>query len=236
MSLAAMLPPDWREALDHGPPGLDDQLARLDAWLDEEGRAGHTVYPPREQIFAALERCPIAETAVVLLGQDPYHQPGQAHGLSFSVPAGVRVPPSLRNLFKELHADLGVEIPKERGGALDGWAGQGVLLLNTVLSVRDSEAASHKNKGWEVITDRIIDAVDARGSSVFLLLGAHAHKKRERIERCPVVVSGHPSPLSAKRHFSGSRIYSQVNAALSRLGRPAIDWSKTVPDEDESPA
>lgn len=228
MSLADSIPSDWRSALEAAAPGLDAELAALDAFLDAEDRAGYTVYPPRAEIFAALERCPLDATKVVLLGQDPYHQPGQAHGLSFSVPPGVRVPPSLRNLFKELHADLGIEIQKDAGGTLTGWAEQGVLLLNTVLTVRDSTPASHKKKGWEGITDRIIDGVEARGRSVFLLLGAHAHKKRDRIERSPIVASGHPSPLSAKKKFFGSKVYSQVDGALAELGHDPIDWARTV--------
>ena len=162
---------------------------------------------------------------VVLLGQDPYHGPGQAHGLAFSVRPGVPKPPSLRNLFRELHDDLGIEPPDH--GSLTGWARRGVLLLNTVLTVREGEAASHAGKGWERFTDRVLERVAAkRNAVVFLLLGNHARKKAETVELegHPVVAAAHPSPLSARRGFFGSRVFSRTNEALEEGGREPVDW------------
>lgn len=162
----------------------------------------------------------------MLLGQDPYHQPGQAHGLAFSVRPGVTPPPSLRNLFRELHDDTGAPTPDH--GHLVAWARQGALLLNAVLTVRATEPGSHADQGWEQFTDAVIDRINAkRGRVVFLLLGSHARKKGERIDRSrhSVIHAPHPSPLSARRGFFGSRIFSRTNQLLQEAGRGSIDWA-----------
>ena len=161
---------------------------------------------------------------MVILGQDPYHGPGQAHGLAFSVPRGVRPPPSLRNVFRELHGDLGVEPPTH--GCLEAWAHQGVLLLNTVLTVRGGAAGSHRGRGWECFTDRIIEVIDGGEPAVFLLWGAPAAAKRALVNdrRHTILEAPHPSPLSAHRGFLGCRHFSRANAALAAAGRGEIDW------------
>ena len=177
-------------------------------------------------MFAALRLTPYAETKVLILGQDPYHGPGQAHGLCFSVRRGVKVPPSLRNVYKELEADLGMPPPDH--GNLDAWARQGVLLLNAVLTVRAHEAASHRNQGWETFTDEVIRVVNLKPERiVFVLWGAYARKKKQLIDltKHVVVESAHPSPLSAHNGFLGSRPFSQTNAALVEGGRAPVDWS-----------
>lgn len=221
--LLRTLPDDWRAA-------LGDRLE--EEWLDALARfvlaerAAHDVFPPEDQVFAALGFTPFERVRVLLLGQDPYHGEAQAHGLAFSVPPGVKRPPSLRNIHKELHEDLGLAIPTH--GSLEMWAHRGVLLLNTVLTVRAGEAASHARKGWEKFTDAIIQALSERETPVvFLLWGAPARKKRRLIdtERHPIVESPHPSPLSAHRGFFGSRPFSAVNQALMGLGQRPLDWS-----------
>ena len=197
---------------------------QLQAFVAAE-RAQHTVYPPNDEVFAALHLTPYSALEVVILGQDPYHGPGQAHGLAFSVRRGVRIPPSLRNIHQELHTDLGLPLPGH--GSLEPWARQGVLLLNTSLTVRAGQAGSHAKKGWETFTDRVIDvAADHPEPIVFILWGNHARRKRERIDtdRHVVLESAHPSPLSANNGFFGSRPFSTANAALERLGRSPIDW------------
>jgi uracil-DNA glycosylase len=184
------------------------------------------VYPPHEQVFAALHLTSYASTRVVILGQDPYHGPGQAHGLCFSVPHGVAAPPSLQNVFKELRDDLGITPPDH--GNLDGWARQGVLLLNTTLTVRGGAAASHQGKGWETFTDAVLAAVDAKSHPVvFILWGASARRKKTAIDlsRHVVIESAHPSPLSAHNGFFGSKPFSRTNAALAERDLPAIDWA-----------
>ncbi len=216
------LPDDWRDAL----ASLVDPEA-LGAVLDfvRDERARGEVYPAADDVFAALELCPFAEVRVVILGQDPYHGPGQAHGLAFSVRSGVPLPPSLRNLFKEREDDLGLAPPEH--GELTAWARQGVLLLNTVLTVRRGEANAHRGRGWERFTDAVIDAVaGASRPVVFVLWGAAAQKKAQRIDagRHRIVRAPHPSPLSAYRGFFGSRPFSTVNAALDELGHPPVDW------------
>ncbi len=198
--------------------------ADLQRFVADE-RARHAVYPPKDEVFAALHLTPLAEVKVVILGQDPYHGPGQAHGLCFSVRAGVRPPPSLQNIFTELHADLGIDPPAD--GDLTPWARQGVLLLNTTLTVRAHEAASHQRKGWETFTDRVLEAVDAQPRTVvFILWGASARRKRALIDtsRHVVIESPHPSPLSAHRGFFGSRPFSRANEALVAAGRAPVDW------------
>jgi uracil-DNA glycosylase len=190
---------------------------------DEYAKA--TVFPPRAELFAALRHCPPDRARVLILGQDPYHKAGQAHGLSFSVPPGVAVPPSLRNVYKELRADLGVEPPP--GGDLTGWADQGVLLLNAVLTVRAGSAASHAGRGWEHVTDAAILALNDRPQRVvFLLWGAYARRKAALIthERHVVLEAGHPSPMNPQG-FAGSRPFSAANAALVASGQAPIDWS-----------
>jgi uracil-DNA glycosylase len=187
-------------------------------------RAEHAVYPPKDDVFAALHLTPFSEVKVLILGQDPYHGPGQAHGLCFSVRHGVQTPPSLVNIYKELHADLGCPIPKH--GNLECWAKQGVLLLNAVLTVRAHEAASHQGRGWERFTDAIIAAVNEKPERVvFVLWGAYARKKAGLIDRSRHVVieAAHPSPLSASKFF-GSRPFSAANASLVEAGHEPIDW------------
>jgi uracil-DNA glycosylase len=197
----------------------------LQAFVAEERRR-HAVYPSHDSVFRALHLTPYAGTRVVILGQDPYHGPGQAHGLSFSVPRDVRVPPSLANIHAELHDDLGITPPGH--GNLEAWAQRGVLLLNATLTVRAGQAASHQGKGWETFTDQVIRAVNAKHERVvFVLWGASARRKRSLIdvERHAIVESAHPSPLSAHNGFFGSKPFSKVNAALSAAGRPLLDWS-----------
>jgi len=196
----------------------------LQRFVDDERRA-HPVYPPAGEVFAALHLTPLADVKCVILGQDPYHGPGQAHGLCFSVRHGVRVPPSLVNVHKELHADLGLGIPDH--GNLERWARQGVLLLNTTLTVRGGAAASHQGHGWEHFTDQVIRVVSATSDPVvFILWGASARRKRELIDtdRHTIVESVHPSPLSARNGFFGSRPFSRTNAALVASGRDPVDW------------
>jgi uracil-DNA glycosylase len=188
-------------------------------------RAHHTVFPPSTEVFAALHLTSFASTRVLILGQDPYHGPGQAHGLCFSVRPGVSRPPSLGNIFKELEADLGCSPPDH--GSLVGWAEQGVLLLNAVLTVRAHQAGSHARKGWETFTDEVIRAVNAKSERVvFVLWGAYARKKKALIDgpQHVVIESAHPSPLSAHNGFLGSRPFSKVNAALVEVGLDPIDW------------
>ena len=198
--------------------------AELQAFVEDE-RAHHQVFPARDQVFAALHLTPYAEVKVVILGQDPYHGPGQAHGLCFSVQPGVALPPSLRNIFVELRDDLGIEPP--RHGCLDAWSRQGVLLLNTTLTVRRGQAASHQGKGWETFTDRVIRAVsDKTETVVFILWGASARRKAALIDRSRHVIieSAHPSPLSARNGFFGSRPFSRANEALVAAGSEPVDW------------
>jgi uracil-DNA glycosylase len=189
-------------------------------------RARASVYPLHEEVFAALHLTSFAGVKAVILGQDPYHGPGQAHGLCFSVRHGVRPPPSLQNIFKELEADLGISPPDH--GCLDAWARQGVLLLNASLTVRAGRAASHQGKGWETFTDEVLRAVNAKPERVvFILWGASARRKKALIDtsRHVVIESAHPSPLSASNGFFGSRPFSRANAALVEAGREPIDWA-----------
>jgi len=188
-------------------------------------RERHPVYPPAAEVFTALHLTPRAGTKVVILGQDPYHGPGQAHGLAFSVRPGVPAPPSLRNIFAELQTDLGVHAPAS--GSLEPWARRGVLLLNTTLTVRGGVAASHQRRGWEAFTDEVIRAVDAKPERVvFILWGRSARAKRALVDtsRHAVLESAHPSPLSASAGFFGSRPFSRANAALAEGGREPVDW------------
>ena len=221
MNLTDHLPEAWRTALE---PYLDPAAtARLSAFVTDE-YANHTVGPPREDLFAADRLCSPGDTRVLILGQDPYHGPGQAHGLSFSVRDSIRVPPSLRNVFKELAEDVSIAPPAS--GNLTGWARQGVLLLHAVLTVRSGAAASHAGRGWEAFTDATIRALNARDDRVvFLLWGGYARKKAALVTAPQHVVleAGHPSPLNPKG-FRGSRPFSATNKALADAGRPVIDW------------
>jgi uracil-DNA glycosylase len=198
--------------------------APLQQFVDAE-RARTTVYPPADEVFAALHTTSYAATRVVILGQDPYHGPGQAHGLCFSVRRGVPVPPSLANIHRELRED--VAVPTPRHGNLDAWARQGVLLLNTCLTVRAGQAGSHRGKGWEQFTDRVISTVSAKEHPVvFILWGSFARAKKSLLDlrRHTVVESAHPSPLSAHNGFFGSRPFSRTNTALVAAGLEPIDW------------
>ncbi len=189
-------------------------------------RSAHRVYPPADDVFSALHLTPYADVKVMILGQDPYHGPGQAHGLCFSVRRGVRVPPSLVNIHKELNADLGLPIPDH--GNLEAWARRGVLLLNATLTVREGAAASHQKRGWETFTDRVIEVVNERRDPVvFLLWGASARRKRALVDtdRHTIIESAHPSPLSAHNGFLGSRPFSRANVALVAAGREPVDWN-----------
>lgn len=184
-----------------------------------------TVYPPKDEIWSAFEHTAYNDVKVVILGQDPYHGPGQAHGLSFSVKPGVRIPPSLRNMFKEMKEDIGCETPEH--GTLTKWADQGVMMLNTVLTVRQGEANSHRNKGWETFTDRVIQKLSEREEPViFVLWGKPAQSKKGLIDlaRHDVIEAPHPSPLSASRGFFGSKPYSKVNSLLQKRGEAPIDF------------
>lgn len=197
-------------------------------FIESERRAGKIIYPKNSEIFNALQITPFDDVRVVILGQDPYHGPGQAHGLCFSVLPGVPPPPSLQNIFKELHEDLGLAIPSH--GCLESWARQGVLLLNTSLSVEAGKPQSHSAIGWERFTDRIIrELSDHREGLVFLLWGSHAQKKGQIIDRTKhsVLQAPHPSPLSASRGFFGCRHFSRANELLRSRGSPPIDWALT---------
>ncbi len=188
-------------------------------------RRQHQVFPPHEEVFAALHLTPFESVKAVILGQDPYHGPGQAHGLCFSVRPGVPAPPSLKNIFAEMETDLGFAPPSS--GSLTAWAEQGVLLLNTTLTVRARQAASHQGKGWEQFTDKIIEVVSQKSDRVvFVLWGSSARRKKPMIDlsRHAVVESPHPSPLSAHRGFLGSQPFSKVNRLLEEAGRSPIDW------------
>lgn len=218
------LPDSWRRAV--GDDWLRPSLDPLRSFLADE-YATRTVYPPAKQVFTALELTSPKDVKAVILGQDPYHGPNQAHGLAFSVRPGVRPPASLVNIFKELKTDVGVVAPPGLGD-LTPWARHGVLLLNAILTVRAAEPLSHKGKGWETFTNAVLQAVsDGPNPVAFVLWGAHAQKKLPLIDqgRHAVVQSVHPSPLSAKGGFFGSKPFSKVNAALERFGREGVDWS-----------
>lgn len=199
-------------------------FAELHAFVQTERRL-HAVYPPASDVFAAFALTPLARVRVLLLGQDPYHQEGQAHGLCFSVPPGVAPPPSLMNIFRELRDDMGCPLPDH--GNLEAWARQGVLLLNTALTVRANQAHSHRGRGWERFTDAVIRQLNERTTGiVFALWGRPAQEKAHWIDttRHAVLCAAHPSPLSAHRGFFGSQPFSSINRALQRFGRQEIDW------------
>ena len=207
--------------------GLEFELSymqELKLFLQSEKKRGKKIFPKGEDMFKALNLTPLDKVKVVILGQDPYHSAGQAHGLCFSVPEGVRIPPSLQNIFKELQSDLGLSIPSS--GCLESWAEQGVLLLNSILSVEKGLANSHSSKGWELFTDSVISMVNEKKSIVFMLWGGYAAQKGKSIDstRHLVLKSVHPSPLSAHRGFFGNRHFSKCNQFLESKGISPIDW------------
>jgi uracil-DNA glycosylase len=217
----------WRKALSHefGSAYMD----QLKAFLLEEKQRGKSIFPRGPEYFRALDLTPLSDVKVVILGQDPYHGQGQAHGLCFSVQPGVRIPPSLVNIYKELQSDLG--IAPARHGFLESWAKQGVLLLNSVLTVEESRAASHQGKGWERFTDAVIRTVNDECNAVaFMLWGSYAQKKAAFVDasRHLVLKAAHPSPLSAHNGFLGSKHFSKANAYLKANGREPIDWALPV--------
>jgi uracil-DNA glycosylase len=217
----------WKAAL--GQEFASPYMSALKAFLQNEKAAGKTIFPKGAEYFRALDLTPLDEVRVVILGQDPYHGAGQAHGLCFSVRPGVRIPPSLVNIYKELQSDLG--IAPARHGFLEHWARQGVLLLNSVLTVEESRAASHQGQGWEQFTDAVIRSVNEDCEHVvFMLWGSYAQKKAAFVDRSRhlVLKAPHPSPLSAHNGFFGSRHFSQANEYLIAQGRNAIDWQ--LPD------
>ena len=220
------IPETWRAALE--PALASCQFRTLTGFLQGQDAVGKAVYPPPATRLAALALTPLPAVKVVILGQDPYHGPGQAHGLAFSVPRGMPVPPSLRNIFKEQEADLG--LPRPAHGNLESWAGQGVLLLNTVLTVEAGQAGSHQGQGWERVTDAAIRAVAARAAPcVYLLWGSPARAKAPLIREASggphlILEAPHPSPLSAHRGFLGCRHFSRADAFLAEQGCAVIDW------------
>ncbi|SEG95864.1 Uracil-DNA glycosylase [Actinacidiphila yanglinensis] len=223
--MPSMLPDSWQAVL--GEELDKPYFQQLSEFVEAE-RQVHHVFPPRDEVFAALEATPFDKVKVLVLGQDPYHGAGQGHGLCFSVRPGVRTPPSLRNIFKELKDEFGYPVPDN--GYLMPWAEQGVLLLNAVLTVREGEANSHKGKGWEKFTDAVIRAVSARPDpAVFVLWGNYAKKKKPLIDtdRHTVIEGAHPSPLSAKL-FLGSHPFTRIDEAVTSQGHVPIDWR--IPD------
>jgi uracil-DNA glycosylase len=213
--------PTWKAAL--AGEFQKPYFRRLADFVEAE-RQKHVVYPPVGDVFSAFDR-PFGDVRVVILGQDPYHGPGQAHGLAFSVRPGVAVPPSLQNVYRELQADVGVTPPGH--GFLAAWADQGVLLLNSVLTVRAHEAGSHRGQGWEQLTDAAIKFLSDRATpTVFILWGAYAREKAMILDarRHTVITSAHPSPMSARNGFFGSKPFSRTNEALAKAGLPGIDW------------
>jgi uracil-DNA glycosylase len=215
--------PGWKVVLSHEFEAA--YFNQLKAFIKSE-KASHVIYPPGSMIFAAFNNTPFDEVKVVILGQDPYHGPRQAHGLCFSVPPGIEKPPSLQNIFKELSSDLGIAVPKN--GNLEKWARQGVLLLNATLTVRANQAGSHQNKGWETFTDAAIKALSSRKEGiVFILWGNYAQAKQGLIDgkRHHILKSVHPSPLSASRGFFGCHHFSETNMLLEKQGKVPIDWS-----------
>jgi uracil-DNA glycosylase len=224
--MSSQIPKSWQSQLESETE--KSYFHELQRFIAEE-RHRHRVFPPADQVYSALELTSYGQVKVLILGQDPYHDDNQAHGLCFSVRPGVKPPPSLKNIFRELHDDVGFRIPNN--GYLVPWAEQGILLLNAVLTVRAHQANSHKGKGWEVFTDAIIETVAGKKDPViFILWGSYAQKKTQLIDtaRHIIISSAHPSPLSANRGFFGSRPFSQINKALQDNGNQPIDWQ--LPD------
>lgn len=207
------------------PEFKKEYFCDLTAFLENEMSNGTTIYPDQKDLFAAFNNTDFEDIKVVIIGQDPYHGENQAHGMSFSVREGVKVPPSLRNIYKELHSDIGFEIPNH--GHLMKWAKQGVLLLNACLSVEAHKANSHRKKGWEIFTDKVIEEINnKREGVVFMLWGTPAHKKAKMVDdskHC-VLKSVHPSPLAAYRGFFGSKHFSKANEYLESVSKSPIDW------------
>ncbi len=219
-----MAQPTWTDVL--ASEKQKDYFNNVMSFVADERQAGKTIYPPQSEVFATLKLTPFAGVKVVILGQDPYHGPNQAHGLAFSVNKGIRLPPSLKNIFKEIEADLGVTCGND--GDLSGWAKQGVLLLNTVLTVEASKAHSHKDRGWEIFTDHVISSLNhAPQHIVFLLWGSHAQKKAKLIDHSKhtILKAPHPSPLSAHRGFLGCKHFSKANQALIAHQQEPIQWA-----------
>ena len=217
------LPDDWMQYL--GGEFQQSYMLQLKDFLRQEKAQGKLIYPHSSNWFNAFWQTPLPRVKVVVLGQDPYHGPNQAHGLSFSVQPGVKVPPSLQNMYKELQSDLGIQPPAH--GCLQSWAQQGVLLLNAVLTVEAGSAGSHQGKGWEAFTDRVIHVLNEQPRGlVFLLWGSYARKKASFVDRSKhlVLEAPHPSPLSAHRGFLGCRHFSQANAWLDQQGQAPINW------------
>ena len=224
---AETIPESWRAVLE--PVLATPEARKLGGWIRAEEAAGKQVFPPRGTRLAALALTPLDQVRCVILGQDPYHGPGQAHGLAFSVQSATRLPPSLVNIYKELEADLG--LPRAATGDLTPWARQGVLLINNTLTVEAGLAGSHAGRGWDAITDAAVAAVAERDTpTVFILWGSHAKKKASRVPALAratqhlIVASAHPSPLSAHNGFFGSRPFSQANEFLAEHGRGVIAW------------
>jgi uracil-DNA glycosylase len=217
------LHPSWMEHI--GDEFSKSYMIDLRDFLKKELKSGKLIFPQPQNYFAALDATPFDKIKAVIIGQDPYHGHGQAHGLSFSVHAGIPKPPSLLNIFKELKSDLGIEIPQN--GNLLKWSEQGVLLLNNVLTVEEGQPASHQKQGWEQFTDRIVNEVNQKKQHVvFILWGAHAQKKANQVDRQRhhVIESPHPSPLSSHRGFFGSKPFSKTNRYLQQKGISPIDW------------
>ena len=218
------LPSDWMDIL--GEEFLKDYMVALKGFLAAEIAHKKVLYPHGQDIFSAFSLTPFQKVKVVIIGQDPYHGPGQAHGLSFSVRPGVRVPPSLQNIYKELESDLGIKPVNH--GYLKNWAREGVLMLNNVLTVEKSKAGSHQNKGWEQFTDKVVEVLNEQKENlVFLLWGAHAQRKGEKLDRKKhlILESPHPSPFSAHRGFLGNKHFSKVNFYLDKVGLERINWA-----------
>ena len=223
-SRAVQLEPSWLARL--APEFEQDYMVQLRAFLQAQKQAGKRIFPPGDELFNAFTHTPLEQVKVVILGQDPYHGEGQAHGLCFSVRPDVPVPPSLKNIFREINAELGLPLPTH--GNLISWADQGVLLLNSVLSVEYAQAASHRGQGWEQFTDRVIEVVNSeREGVVFMLWGSYAQRKGAIIDasRHCVLKAPHPSPLSAHRGFFGCGHFRAANEYLQRHGRDPVDWS-----------
>ncbi|ROS04929.1 uracil-DNA glycosylase [Sinobacterium caligoides] len=218
------LPSCWQELLT--TQMQQPYMSKLTKELSARAKQGATIYPPADKVFHAFDALPLKSIKVVILGQDPYHGEGQAHGLSFSVECGVKVPPSLRNIFRELHDDLGIELPPH--GCLDSWVDQGVLLLNNVLTVEKGQAGSHRKLGWEQFTDRVIDTINSQCEGVvFILWGGPAQQKAKNVDdsRHCVLQAPHPSPLSSYRGFFGCKHFSMANDYLAGNDKKAVDWN-----------
>ena len=217
------LPSGWMKVL--GEEFQKNYMINLKAFLASEIDQKKVVYPHGKDIFSAFSLTPFQRVKIVIIGQDPYHGPGQAHGLSFSVRPGVRVPPSLQNIYKELDSDLNIKPANH--GYLESWAKEGVLMLNNVLTVEKSKAASHQNKGWELFTDRVVEVLnEGKENLVFFLWGAHAQRKGEKLDRKRhlVLESPHPSPFSAHRGFLGNKHFSKANRYLKKVGLEEVNW------------